>query len=79
MSSFNTAWTTGPQGPFPFILLSQTDIASEHNYVLGGLVGANVFQMYGAIVQYGIASPIIPPLFRRTINMRIGSRGVPTQ
>lgn len=79
MSSFDTSWTTGPHGPFPFLLLSQTDIASERAYVLGGVVGANVFQVAGAIVQYSIASVTAPPRFRRTLTARLGSRGVASQ
>lgn len=80
-SSFDYGWSTGPFGPAPFIILSQTDADSERNYILGSrcYTGSGVFHILGMVVQYGNASgPTAPPKFRRGLMQRIGSRGVQT-
>lgn len=75
---FDDSWSAGPFGPYPFIVFSQTDKISERDYVLGALVGGNVYQVLGAVAQYANASPIVPPIFRRTLFARVGARGAIT-
>jgi hypothetical protein len=74
---FDDGWSAGPFGPPPLWFYSQTDVVSERNYLLYGLGGAAVYQLAGALVQYGIAGAVTTPtLFRRTISARTGSRGI---
>jgi hypothetical protein len=79
-TSFDYSWSSGPFGPAPLLwLLSQGTSSSEWIFIPNkrqGIAGSSVYQVSGAMVEYGNATTEAPPIFRRTTFARVGSRGI---
>jgi hypothetical protein len=75
---FDVNWASGPFGPFPLILYSETEVGGDQYVLLApaSFADGGVYVVPGAIVQYcsptGGAAGV---RFRRTLFPRVGSRG----
>ena len=70
---------SSPLGPGFFIFFHGTESGAERVYVNapGVFGGSDVYQLAGAFAQNCVASGFVaPPVFRRTLFNRLGSRGL---